>query len=61
MRNESFKRTINKVLQTDLNVIESKPIRQDKPYRIKPVHLGAKLALSLPRKSKILLDIPAKQ
>ncbi|MEN8218800.1 MAG: hypothetical protein ABFS56_20985 [Pseudomonadota bacterium] len=43
MRNDSFKHTINKVLQAGLNVIESKPIRQDKPYQIKPVHLGAKL------------------
>jgi len=43
LRNENLKHTVNKVLQAGLNVIESKPIRQDKPYRIKPVHLGAKL------------------
>jgi len=44
LRNESFKHTINEVLQAGLNLIESKPVRQDKPYRIKPVHLGAKLS-----------------
>jgi hypothetical protein len=43
LRNESFKQTINKVLQAGLNLIESKPVHQDKPYRIKPVYLGAKL------------------
>ena len=43
MRKDSFKQTINKVLQAGLNVIESKPVHQNKPYRIKPVHLGAKL------------------
>jgi hypothetical protein len=40
LRNDSFKHTINKVLQAGLNVIESK---LEKPYRIKPVYLGAKL------------------
>ncbi len=43
MRNDSFKQTINKVLQAGLNVIESQPVHQNKPYRTKPVHLGAKL------------------
>jgi len=44
LRNESFRHTANEVLQAGLNLIESKPVRQDKPYRIKPVHLGAKLS-----------------
>ncbi|MCK5524386.1 MAG: hypothetical protein KAI83_14740 [Thiomargarita sp.] len=42
LRNQSFKLMANEVLQAGLNLIESKPVRQDKPYRIKPVHLGAK-------------------
>ncbi len=42
-RNESFNHIINQALQLGINVIESKSICQDKPYRIKPVHLGAKL------------------
>ena len=43
LRNESFKHTINEALQAGLNLIESKYVHPDKPYRIKPVHLGAKL------------------
>jgi hypothetical protein len=43
LRNESFKHTINEVLQAGLNLIESKSVHSNKPYRIKPVHLGAKL------------------
>ncbi|RKZ40235.1 MAG: hypothetical protein DRQ49_09010 [Gammaproteobacteria bacterium] len=45
LHNQSFKFMANEVLQAaGLNLIESKPVRQDKPYRIKPVHLGAKLS-----------------
>jgi hypothetical protein len=42
-RNQSFKQTANEVLQAGLNLIEPKPVRHQEPYRIKPVHLGAKL------------------
>jgi hypothetical protein len=44
LHNQSFKLMANEVLQAGLNLIESKSVRQDKPYRIKPVHLGAKLS-----------------
>jgi hypothetical protein len=41
LRNKSFKLIANEVLHIGLNLIESKQVRQD--YRVKPVHLGAKL------------------
>jgi hypothetical protein len=43
LRNESFKQTLNEIIAAGINLIESKSIPQNKPYRIKPVHLGAKL------------------
>jgi len=43
LRNESFTQTLNEVIAAGMNLIESKSVHQDKPYRIKPVHLGAKL------------------